>query len=74
MLSILEECRSSPIGGTIVVFGLHIRSCKNAHDFAQSCYCFQIKDVILMRQEFPKNPILVIELLDVWVIDFMVKF
>ena len=70
--------------GTIVVFKLCIRSCsvgiisqpftKDAHDFAKSCDRCQRDGGISKRQNLPLNPILVIELFDVWDIDFMVPF
>ena len=47
---------------------------KDAHDFAKSCDRCQRDGGISKRQNLPLNPILVIELFDVWDIDFMVPF
>ncbi|WMV32914.1 hypothetical protein MTR67_026299 [Solanum verrucosum] len=47
---------------------------QDAHDFAKSCDHCQREGGISKRQELPMNPMLVIELFDVWGIDFMGPF
>ncbi|XP_049355216.1 uncharacterized protein LOC125819833 [Solanum verrucosum] len=47
---------------------------QDAHDFTKSCDHCQREGGILKRQELPMNPILVIELFDVWGLDFMGPF
>ena len=67
-----------------MVFKLPIRFCSmgiigqlftiDAHEFSKSCDRCQRDGGIHKRQELPLNCILVIELFDVWVIDFMGPF
>ena len=45
-----------------------------SHDFDKLCDRCQREGGILKWQEIPMNPILVIELFDVWGIDFMRPF
>ena len=47
---------------------------QDAHGFAKSCDKCQRDGGISRKQELPLNPILVIELFDVWGIDFMGPF
>ena len=47
---------------------------QDAHEFAKACDRCQRDEGVSRRQELPLNPILVIELFDVWGIDFMVAF
>ena len=84
MLSVLETCHSSPVGGhhsgirtahKILQCGYYWPTIhQDAHDFAKACDRCQRHDRILRKQELPLNPILVIELFDVWGIDFMGLF
>ena len=84
MLSVLEACHSSPVGGhhSGIQTAHKILQCgyywptihQDAHDLAKSCDHCQRDGGISKRQELPMNPILVIELFDVWSIDFMGPF
>ena len=47
---------------------------QDAHGFAKACDRCQRDGGISRKQELPLNPILVIELFDVWGIDFMGPF
>ena len=47
---------------------------QDAHEFAKACDRFQRDGGISRKQELPLNPIHVIELFDVWGIDFMGPF
>ena len=81
MLSVLEACHSSPVGGhhSGIRTARKILQCgyywptlhQDAHGFAKACDRCQWDGGISRKQELPLNPILVIELFDVWVIDFM---
>ena len=84
MLSVLEACHSSPIGGHHS--GIHtahkILQCgyycptihQDAHEFAKACDRCHRDGGISRKQELPLNPILVFEVFDVWGIDFMDPF
>ena len=82
MLSVLEECHSSPIGGhhSGIQTSHKILQCgynwptlhQDAHEFAKACDRCQRDGDISRKQELSLNPILVIELFDVWGIEFMV--
>ena len=84
MLSVLEACHSSPVGGhhsdirtthKILQCGYYWPTLhQDAHEFAKSCDRFQRDVGISRKQELLLNPILVIELFDVWGIDFMGPF
>ena len=84
MLSVLEACHSSPVGGhhsgirtahKILQCGYYWSTVhQDAHEFAKACDRSQRDGGISIRQELPLNPILVIELFDVWGIDFMGPF
>jgi len=81
IMSILEAWHSSPVGGhhsgirtahKILQCGYYWPTIhQDAHDFANSCDRCQREEGISKTQEQPMNPILVIELFDVWGIDFM---
>ena len=80
----LEACHSSPVGGhhSVIRTAHKILQCgycwpslhQDAHEFAKACDRCQRDDDISRKQELPLNPILVIELFDVWGIDFMGPF
>ena len=84
MLSVLEACHSSPVSGhhsgirtahKILKCGFYWPTIhQDAHEFAKACDRCQRDGCILRKQELSLNPILVIELFDVWGIDFMVPF
>ena len=84
MLSVLEACHSSPVGGhhsgirtpnKILKYGYYCPTFhQDAHEFGKSCDRCQRDGGISRKQELPLNPILVIELFDVWGIDFMGPF
>ena len=84
MLSVLEACHSSPVGGhhSGIRTAHKILQCgyswptlhQDAHGFAKACDRCQRDGSISIKQELPLNPILVIELFDVWGIDFMGLF
>ena len=75
MLSVLEACHSSPVGGhhsgiqtahKILQSDYYWPSLhQDAHEFAKACDRCQRDGVISRKQELPLNPILVIELFDV---------
>ena len=81
MLSVLEACHSSPIGGyhSGIRIAHKIFQCGNYwptlhqddHEFAKACHRCQRDGGFSRKQELPLNPIHVIELFDVWCIDFM---
>ena len=81
MLSVLEACHSSPVGGhhngiqtahKILQRGYYWPTLhQDAYEFAKACDRCQRDRDISRKQELPLNPILVIELFDVWGIDFM---
>ena len=84
MLSVLEECHSSPVGGhhsgiqtarKILQCGYYCPTIhQHAHEFDKTCDRCQRDEGISRRQVLPLNLILVIELFDVWGIDFMGPF
>ncbi|XP_069147141.1 uncharacterized protein [Solanum lycopersicum] len=84
MLSVLEACHSSPVGGhysgirtthKILRCGYYWPTIhQDAHEIAKTCDWCQRDGGILKRQGLPLNPIWVIELFDVWDIDFMGPF
>ena len=84
MLRILEACHSSPVGGQhISIRTAHkILQCgyywttihQDAHEFAKACDIYQRDGGISRKKELHFNPTLVIELFDVWGIDFMGPF
>lgn len=84
MLSVLEACYSSPVGGHHcgIPTTHKILQCRyywltihqDAHEFAKSCDQCQRDGGILKKQEIPVNPILVIKLFDVWGIYLMGLF
>ena len=84
MLSVLEACHSSPVGGhhSGILTAHKILQCvyycqtihQDYHEFAKVCDRCQRDGGISRKQEIPLNLILVIELFDVWGIDFMVPF
>lgn len=47
---------------------------KDAHDFIQRCDRYQREGNITKRNEKPQNPILEVEVFDVWGFDFMGPF
>ena len=81
MFSVLEACHSSPMGRhhsgirtahKILECGYYLTTIhQDAHDFTKIYDRCQRDGGISKRQEFSLNPILVIELFDVWGIDFM---
>ena len=81
MLSVLEAFHSSTVGGhhsdtrtahKILQCGYYWETLhQDAHEFTKACDRFQRDGGISRKQELPLNPILVIELFDVWGIDFM---
>ena len=80
----LEACRSSPVGGhhsgirtahKILQCGYYWPTLhQDAHGFAKACDKCQRDGGISRKQELPLNPILVIELFDVWGIEFIGPF
>ncbi|WMV18842.1 hypothetical protein MTR67_012227 [Solanum verrucosum] len=84
MLSILEACHALPVGGlhSGIRTAHKILQCRyycptihqDAQYFAKSCDRCQRKRGISKRQELPMNLILMIELFDVWGIDFIGPF
>ena len=84
MLSVLEACHSSPIGGhhsgirtahKILQCGYYWQTLhQDAHEFSKACDRCQRDDDISRKEELPLNPILVIELIDVCGVDFMGPF
>ena len=81
MLSGLEACHSSPVGRyhSGIRTAHKILQCvyycptihQDAHEFAKACYRCQRDGGISKRQDLRLNPVIVIELFDVWDIDFM---
>ena len=79
MLSVLEACHSSPVGGhhSDIRTSHKILQCgyywptlhQDAHEFSKARNQFQRDGGISRKQELSLNPILVIELFDVWGID-----
>ncbi|XP_069150598.1 uncharacterized protein [Solanum lycopersicum] len=84
MLSILEACHSSRVGGhhsgirtshKILQCGYYWQNIhQDAYEFAKTCDRCQRYGGISRKQKLPLNPILVFELFDVWGIDFMGSF
>ena len=84
MLSVLEACHSSPVGGhhSCIHTSHKILQCgyywptihQDAHEFAEACDRCQREGGISRKQELPLNIILVIELFDVWGTDFIDLF
>ena len=84
MLSVLEACHSSAVGGhhsgtrtahKILQCGYYWTTLhQDSHEFPKACDRCQRDGDISRKQELPLNPILVIELFDVWGIDFMGPF
>lgn len=84
MFSVLEARHSSPVGRhqSGIQTGHKIFKCnyycpiihQDSHEFAKACDKCQRDGCTSRRQEFSLNPILVIELYDVWGIDFMGPF
>ena len=84
MLSVLEACHSSPVDGhhsgirtahKILQCGYYWPNLhQDSHGFAKACNKCQRDGGISRKQDLPLNPILVIELFDVWGIDFMGPF
>lgn len=57
---------------TILLCGYYCQTInKDSFDFAKSCVCCKRKGGISKRQDLSMNQIMVIELFDVWSIDFM---
>ena len=81
MLSVLEACHSSHVGGhhsgiraahKILQCGYYWPTIhQDAHEFSKACDRCQRDGGVSRRQDLSLNPILVIELFDVWGIDFM---
>ena len=84
MLCVLETYHSSPLGGhhsgirtahKILQCGYYWPTIhQDAHEFAKACDKCQRDGGVSRRQDLSLNPILVIELFDVWGIDFMGPF
>ena len=84
MLSVLEACHSSHACGhqsgirtadNILQCGYYCPTMyQDAHEFSKACDRCQRDGGISRKQEIPLNLILVIELFDVWGIDFMGLF
>ena len=84
MLSILEACHSSPVGGhhsSIQTAHKILQCCsywptihQDAHELAKSCDMFQQDGGISKRQNLHLNPIMAIQIFYVWRIDFMRRF
>ena len=84
MLSVLEACHSSPVGGhhsgirnahKTLQCGYHWPTLHQyTHEFSKACDRCQRDGGISRKKKLPLNPILVIELFDVWGIDFMGPF
>ena len=84
MLSVLEACHSSPVDGhhSGIRTAHKILQCRyysptlhqDAHEISKACDRCQRDGDISRKQELPLNSILVIELFDVWGIDFMGPF
>ena len=84
MLSVLEACHSSPVrehhsgirtAHKILKCGFYWPTIhRDSHDFVKACDRCQRDGGISIKPEIPLNPILVIELFDVWGIDFVGPF
>ena len=84
MLSILEACNFSHVGGhhsgigtahKILKCGFHWPTInQDAHEFTKACDRCQRDGGISRKQELPLNTIFVIEFFDMWDIDFMGPF
>ena len=84
MLCFLKACHSSPVGGhhsgirtshKLLLCGYYWPTIHQyAHEFAKACDRCQRDGGISKRQDISLNPILVIELFDVWDIDIMGPF
>ncbi|XP_069151915.1 uncharacterized protein [Solanum lycopersicum] len=84
LLSVLEECHSLPVGGqhSGICIAHKILQCgyycptihQDAHDFTESYDRCQREGGISARQELSLNIILLIDLFDVWRIDFRGPF
>ena len=84
MLSVLEACHSSPVGGhhSGIRTAHKILQCdyywptvhQDAHEFPKACDRCQRYGGISRKQDLPLNPIVVIELFDMWYIDFIGPF
>ncbi|KAK1423916.1 hypothetical protein QVD17_19227 [Tagetes erecta] len=82
--SILEHCHSGPAGGhyggaytakRVFDAGFYWPTIfKDAHEFVRSCDACQRAGNISSRNEMPQNPIQVVEIFDIWGIDFMGPF
>ena len=84
MLSVLKTCHSLPVGGNhsgiqtahkILKCGYYWPSIhQDAHEFAKACDKCQKDGGISRKQELSLNSIILIELFDVWGIDFTDPF
>lgn len=84
MLSIMEDCHSSVVGGhhgvaiktkKILLYGYYWPTIyKDAHDLVLGCDQCQRQGNISKRQELSMTPILEVEIFDAWGIDFMGPF
>ena len=84
MLCVLEACHSSALGGhhsgirtahKILQCGYYWPTIhQDAHEFSKACDRCERDGGISIKQQIHLNPILVIELFDVWSIDFMGPF
>ena len=84
MLSVLKAYHSSHVGGyhNVIRTAHKIFQCgyycptihQNTHEFAKACDRCQRHGGVSRRQELPLNRILVIELFDIWGIEFMGPF
>ncbi|KAJ0513386.1 putative integrase, catalytic core, ribonuclease H-like superfamily, integrase zinc-binding protein [Helianthus annuus] len=82
--SILEHCHSGPTGGhyggaytakRVFDSGFYWPTIfRDAHEFVRSCDACQRAGNISSRNEMPQNPIQVVEIFDIWGIDFMGPF
>ena len=83
-LSVLKACHCSSVGRhhsgirtahKILLCGYYWPSLhQDAHEFSKACDRCQRDGGIMRKQELPFNPFLVIELFDVWGIEFMGPF
>ena len=84
IVNVLEACHTLPVGGNhsvirnaknILLYGYYVLTIyQDAHELSKSCDKCQIDGGILKRQEIPLNYIMVIELFNVWRIDFTGPF
>ncbi|XP_070017734.1 uncharacterized protein [Nicotiana sylvestris] len=84
MNAILHDCRASPYGGhyggdrtaqKVLQSGFYLpKLFKDAHAFVKKCDRCQRTGTITKKHEMPLQNILVVELFDVWGIDFMGPF